>query len=107
VNVTYNGTTGRVEWAPYRGDYGAHYGTELIPVIEAGNCVKGCTHAGKQKAIDEFGPGGICSVLARVGFIAYGEIIPELDPRPTGPHCYAREDPATAGMDPLFPEVTP
>ena len=105
MNVTYNPDTGRVEWAPYRGDYGAHYGTDLIDLIEAGNCSKGCARSGTQAERDEFGPGGNCHVLALVALGDYGEIVHGLDPRPAGPHCHARQDPATAGMEPLFPEV--
>lgn len=93
-------------WAPGRGDYGCEYGTDLIPIIEAHNCVKGCVSAGTQADIAEFGPGGNCHILALVA-AADGTPIPELDPRQEGPHCRTRQDPATAGMDPLFPEVTP
>ena len=103
MNVTYNADTSLVEWAPYRGDYGAHYAHELIEVIEERNCVKGCTRSGTQADRDEFGPGGNCHILAMVALGTYGEIIPELDPQPEGPHCRARQDPAIAGMEPLFP----
>lgn len=107
MNVTWNAETKSPEWAPWRGDYGAHYGADLIPLIEERSCVKGCTRAGTQAQRDEFGPGGSCYVLARVSLGEYGQVIPELEPRPDGPHCTAREDPATAGMEPLdFGEVS-
>jgi hypothetical protein len=106
MNVTWNPDTEQVEWAPYRGDYGVHYAGELIEGIEELNCVKGCLKAGTQAQRDEFGPGGNCDVLAIVSIGEYGQTIPELDPRPDGPHCTARQDPATAGAAPLF-EVGP
>lgn len=105
MNITYNPDTERVEWSPYRGDYGAHHSQDVIEAIEADSCIKGCTRSGTQAERDEFGPGGNCHILALVALGEYGQIIPELDPRPDGPHCTAREDPATVGMEPLF-EVT-
>jgi hypothetical protein len=101
VSVCYE--PGSTEWVPGRGDYGTEYATDLVEIIERHNCVKGCTRSGTQAERDEFGLGGNCEVLARVCVPA---AVPELDPRPDGPHCRVREDPATAGMDPLFPEVT-
>lgn len=91
-------------WIPGRGDYGTEYSGDLVAIIEAHNCVKGCTRAGTAAQQAEFGPGGCCGVLARVAL--GNQPVPELDPRPDGPHCTAREDPATAGMEPLFTEVT-
>lgn len=96
--------SGATDWRPGRGDYGAEYAGDLIEIIERFNCSKGCTRSGSQADRDEFGPGGNCTVLAAV-FMSPEEGIPELDPRPDGPHCRARQDPATVGMDPLFPEV--
>lgn len=106
MNVTWNAETERVEWAPYRGDYGTYYSTDTIELIEEHNCVKGCTRSGTKAQRAEFGPGGNCHVLALVSLGDYGEVRPELEPRPEGPHCTAREDPATAGMESLFGEVT-
>lgn len=117
MNVTYNPDTARVEWAPYRGDYGAHYAHETIELIEEHNCVKGCTRSGTEPEREEFGPGGNCHILAMVALGDHDRAIPELDPRPAGPHCDARQVPvpvlpgfdreeferATAGIDPLFP----
>ncbi len=90
-------------WVPGRGDYGTEYSSDLIEIVERHNCVKGCTKAGSAAEREEFGPGGNCEVLAMIGADVP---IPELEPRPAGPHCTARKDPATAGMAPLFGEVT-
>lgn len=81
---------GSTNWTPGRGDYGTEYAGDLIEIIERLNCALGCTKAD-----------GGCEILARV-FLTPEEGIPELDPRREGPHCRAREDPATAGMEPLF-----
>jgi hypothetical protein len=90
-------------WIPGRGDYGTEYSSDLIEIVERLNCVKGCTKAGGPAEREEFGPGGNCHTLALIGADVP---IPELEPRPDGPHCTAREDPAVAGMDALFGEVT-
>jgi len=37
---------GSTTWIPGRGDYGAHYSTDLIEVIERKNCAKGCLKSG-------------------------------------------------------------
>jgi hypothetical protein len=86
-------------WIPARGDYGTHYAADLIPIIERHNCVKGCTHSGDAADRAEFGPGGNCEILMRVCIPA---AVPEIEPRRDGPHCTARQDPATVDMDPLF-----
>jgi hypothetical protein len=86
-------------WKPGRGDYGCEYAGNLIEIVEQHNCVKGCTKAGTPEQVAEHGPGGVCDVLVR---IFTEEPVPELDPRPDGPVCTVREDPATVGMDPLF-----
>lgn len=86
-------------WTPGRGDYGTEYAGDLIAIIEAHNCVKGCTRAGTPREIEDYGPGGTCEILARVSI---PDAVPELDPRAEGPHCSARVDPATASTDPLF-----
>jgi hypothetical protein len=89
-------------WIPGRGDYGAHYASDLIPLVEAMSCRLGCTKSGTQATRDEFGPGGDCEVLAVLS-LGDGETrIPELEPHAEGPRCRARVDPATVGMDPLF-----
>jgi hypothetical protein len=88
-------------WTPGRGDYGTEYAGDLIEIIEAHNCVKGCTRTGTPREIEDYGPGGTCEILARVSI---PDAVPELDPRPEGPHCTARVDPATVGMEPLFGE---
>jgi hypothetical protein len=54
-------------WLPARGDYGTHYADQVIQLIEARNCVQGCTHAGTLAAVREHGPGGTCHLLALVG----------------------------------------
>ena len=74
-------------WAPGRGDYGCEYATDLIPIIERLNCVHGCANSGTPEAKAEYGPGGDCAILAAT-FLE--KPIPELDPRPEGPHCRAR-----------------
>jgi hypothetical protein len=79
-------------WTPGRGDYGADHSSGLIAIIEDHNCVKGCTLSGTRAARREFGPGGNCSILARVA-IGDNEPIRELDPRREGPHCTARIPP--------------
>jgi hypothetical protein len=89
-------------WVPGRGDYGAEYATDLIRIIEQRNCVKGCTHAGSPAEVAEFGPGGCCPILART---FTEDALPEIDPRPDGPHCDARHDPATTGTTPLIEET--
>lgn len=91
-------------WMPGRGDYGSEYSGDLIQIIERHNCLKGCTKSGTEAEREEFGPGGTCNILARVSLGQ--DAVPELDPRPDGPHCTARQDPAVVGMEPLF-EVTP
>jgi len=96
VNVTDEG------WTPNRGDYGAHYATDLIPLIEKRNCIKGCVHSGSQSDRDEFGPGGNCHILAMVSLGAQDVRIPELVPQVHGIRCTAREDPAVAEMVPMF-----
>jgi hypothetical protein len=82
MNVTSDG------WIPARGDYGAHYATDLIPLVEASNCVKGCVRSGTQAARDEFGPGGHCHILAVLGAGA-DDRIPALVPEPQGIRCTA------------------
>jgi hypothetical protein len=111
-------------WLPSRGDYGTHYADQLIQLIEARNCIQGCTHAGTLAAIREHGPGGTCHLLALVGLPervkgfehdggvttieqpddARGSrwgVIPAGTPAPL---CAERVDPATVGMEPLFGE---
>lgn len=115
MNVTYNAKTEHVEWAPYRGDYGADHSSDLIEAVEDLNCSKGCTRSGSKAAREEFGPGGNCHVLAALAMAEYGGVVPELEPAPSGPHCRARIElppkpeprprrhPAPAGIPPLFP----
>jgi hypothetical protein len=90
-------------WLPSRGDYGAHYASDLIPLIEATTCHRGCVKAGDEATRAEFGPGGNCELLA---YISAPERVKEIQPRDDGPHCTVRVDPATVGMEPLF-GVTP
>lgn len=91
---------GATNWIPGRGDYGTEYAGDLVEIVERLNCSKGCTRSGTAADREAFGgPGGHCEILARIDGRAE---IPELDPRPDGPHCRVREDPATAGMEPLF-----
>ena len=89
-------------WVPGRGDYGSEYSSDLIEIIEAHNCIKGCAHSGTDHDREEFGPGGNCHTLAVVSMGDQETPIPELDPTPDGPICRRRQDPATAGMEPLF-----
>jgi hypothetical protein len=101
-----------VSWTPRRGHFGQHYAFDLIPLVEAHNCIKGCTMAGTEADKGEFGPGGNCGWLAELALgdgtpievftvtrwadnIGDGAVV-----------CSARQDPATVGMEPLF-EVTP
>jgi hypothetical protein len=100
--------SGSVTWIPHRGDYGVHYSAELIELIEDRNCHFGCLRSGTDADREEFGPGGRCTVLAFVGIGDVSTPIPELDPRPDGPFCRAREpvptdfELATRDMEPLF-----
>lgn len=95
MNITKGG------WIPYRGDYGARYSLDLIPLVEAANCSKGCTKSGTDAERDEFGPGGNCHILAMVSIGDQETPIPELVPTVDGIACTARQDPATVGIEPL------
>lgn len=75
-------------WLPRRGDYGAHYAGDLIPLVEATSCAHGCTKAGTQEVRDEFGPGGDCHLLA---LMTLPERVREIEPRADGPVCTARQ----------------
>lgn len=114
-----SGDTGQTDWKPGRGDYGADHASDMIELIEELNCSLGCTKAGSRVIRAEFGPGGNCSVLLAV-FLGPDDVgIPELDPRPEGPHCRAREAPPAPeprgprprrpppGMSPLFSDGDP
>lgn len=99
---------GSTTWIPGRGDYGTEYASELIEVIESGNCKKGCLRSGSDAEKAEFGPGGNCGILAMVA-LGDGETpVPELDPTPRYPTCRVREpiptdfEVATRDMEPLF-----
>jgi len=95
---------GPLDWVPGRGDYGTEYAFALVEIIEEHNCSKGCVFAVRD-AVDEWGPGGNCSVLAMIGADVP---VPELNPLPAGPVCRKREAPpsefdlSTVGMDPLL-----
>jgi hypothetical protein len=99
---------GSTAWIPNRGDDGAYYSADLIEVIEDGNCRFGCLRSGTDADREEFGPGGNCTVLALVGLGDQSTPIPELDPRPDGPFCRAREplptdfELATRNTEPLW-----
>lgn len=95
---------GSTNWRPGRGDYGTEYAGDMIELIERMNCSLGCTKAGTAKEIAEMGAGGSCPVISAV-WAGFEDGIPELDPRPEGPHCRARVDPVTAGMEPLLGEA--
>lgn len=85
-----------------RGDYGTEYAGDLIRIIEAGNCGKArCIHAGSDKDVAEFGPGGNCRSLAS---LFAGIPIPEFDPRDDGIHC-DRFEAAVLGV-PASPKET-
>ena len=85
-----------------RGDFGAEYATDLIPIVEATNCALGCTKAGPTSAIAELGPGGTCHVLAMLS-LGDGTPVPELTRAGLRRiDCSARVDPATAGMETLL-----
>lgn len=86
-------------WLARRGDYGAEYAADLIPLIEATTCHLGCVNAGSEAERAEFGPGGNCHLLAQ---LCVPERMAEFVPEPDGPRCTARVDPATVGMEPLF-----
>jgi len=89
-----------VTYIPRRGDFGAHYAIDLIPVVEATNCSLVCGHAGTEADRDEFGPGGICHVLA---ILAIGDVpVEELTRVEDRIDCSARTDPRAANTDPLF-----
>ena len=76
-------------WRPARGDYGREYLTEVIDLIEERNCAKGCERAGGEfMIIAAMTPSGICPVMAEV----IQELpVREIDPRPDGPDCTARQ----------------
>jgi hypothetical protein len=82
-------------WLPRRGDYNAHYADKLIPLVEATSCGLGCVRSGTDKARAEFGPGGDCDVLARM---TTPERVTEIEPRPDGPVCNARQPAPAAGL---------
>ena len=99
---------GTTEWKPGRGDYGAEHAGDVLLMVEATTCSRGhgCVHAGSDSDREEFGPGGNCVVLAR---LFRNEVMPELDPQPSGPVCRSyeqRPDPAVAGIEPLFGEAS-
>jgi hypothetical protein len=103
---------GATDWTPGRGDYGADNVGDMIAIVEEHNCAHGCTRAGTRKQQrDAGGPGGFCSILAR---LVCEEVMPEMDPREDGPHCRERiplppkperaprRRPAPAGMEPML-----
>lgn len=75
-------------WLPRRGDYGAHYAADLIPLVEATSCHLGCARSGTQQARDEFGPGGDCHLLA---ILTLPDRVLEIKPREDGPVCTVRQ----------------
>lgn len=89
-------TPGRDARFPYAADAIAH--------LEARCCALGCTHAGSPADIAEHGPGGTCAVLAAI----YTDTtpMPEITDDGESLTCLARQDPATAGIEPLFPAPT-
>jgi hypothetical protein len=97
-----------VTWTPRRGDLGAHYASDLIPVVEATNCSRGCVHAGTRREQEEFGPGGNCTMLAALSLgdgtpIEALTLVEDGTDGGTRIDCSARVDPNTVGMAPLFP----
>jgi hypothetical protein len=90
-----------MSYVPRRGDFGAEHASDLIPIVEATNCVLGCINAGTATDIGEFGPGGNCPVLAMV-CLGDGAPVPELTRVGRRIDCSARVDPATAGMGPFL-----
>lgn len=77
-------------WLPRRGDYGAAYAFDLIPLVEATSCVLGCRKAGHEDDVAEFGPGGSCVVLMNMSIAT--DRVP-IEPRDDGPRCTVREAP--------------
>lgn len=97
-------------WLPGRGNYGQHYASDLVELVEARNCVRGCAHSGSERDRQNIGPSGICEITALMlipervkGLVHDGGCEPGGHPAPL---CTVRQDPATANTDPLF-EVSP
>lgn len=78
------------------------YAADACAAVESTSCALGCTRAGSPADIGEHGPGGSCDIL---GVIAAGhpKPVPEILDHGDRLVCTARQDPATAGMAPLFP----
>lgn len=53
-------------WLPARGDYGTEYAAELVYAIERRNCALGCARSGTRQNRRDYGPGGLCPLLAIV-----------------------------------------
>lgn len=63
-----------------RGDYGAEYASDIVEIVERMNCSKGCRWAIEDDPT--------CQILANIYDL---RPVPEIDPRPDGPVCNARE----------------
>lgn len=84
-----NAPNGLYDHEPYtagRGDYGCHYASGVVELVEKHNCSKGCT-VPDPKDVAEFGPGGTCGLLA---LLFTGDPIPEFEALPTHVVCHAR-----------------
>jgi hypothetical protein len=77
-------TPGPDGWRPRRGDYGLEYLADVVGLIELMNCTKGCRLG--EPGSDE--PGGSCRIILR---LLDERPAPEIDPRPGGPVCTARQ----------------
>jgi hypothetical protein len=76
-----------VSYLARRGDYGADYAIDLIPLVERTSCDQGCARAGSDEQIAEFGSGGVCNLLA---LMCVPEEVAQFDAREDGIHCSAR-----------------